>query len=363
MNNVVLFMPSLAGGGAERVMLSLANGFAERKIPVVLIVVTAKGVLAKEVSDGVQLIDLQCGRTAQAIWPLVQYLRKLQPSMVLATQGHANVIAYLAHRLAGKPGRLVLREASTPSYNLKELSRSPFFFVLKYLMKIAYTSADVLVCPANAVAEDARRYFAHPLPNIKIIYNPVINEELFQLSAVPIMHPWFNDGEPPVVLAVGRLNIAKDYPTLLKAFSFVRKQRKIRLIILGEGEERFSLEKLIQELNIKDDVAMLGFDSNPFKYMKRSDVFVLSSRWEGLPNVLIQALALGCPVISTDCPSGPAEILNNGEYGELVEVGNVEMLAEHINAFFDKHIKRKLDINMKRYEHEYVISKYIEEIK
>lgn len=358
MKKIVLFMPSLGGGGAERVMLSLANGFADRGIDVILIVVTAKGALAQEVSEAIKLVDLQCGRTMQAIWPLTQCLRQYQPDMVLATQGHANIVAYFAHRLAGRPGKLVLREASTPSHNLKELSRSPLFFILKYLMKVAYVAADTLVCPANAVAEDLKHYLNHPLPNIKVIYNPVINEKLFALANVSIKHAWFNDGEPPVILAVGRLNVAKDYPTLLKAFSLVRKQKKIRLIILGEGEERLALEELIQELKIKDDVALLGFDANPFKYMKRSAVFVLSSRWEGLPNVLIQALALGCPVISTDCPSGPAEILNNGEYGELVEVGNVDRLA---NAIYSKliFISKENKFSSLPYGENVIVNKYL----
>jgi glycosyltransferase involved in cell wall biosynthesis len=162
---------------------------------------------------------------------------------------------------------------------------------------------------------------------MRVIYNPVIDAALYAKADAPVEHPWFQPNQPPVVLAAGRLVALKGYDTLLRAFARVRQETFARLVILGEGPERPNLERLAAELGVAADVDMPGFDPNPFRYMKRAGVFVLSSRCEGLPNVLIQALACGCPVVSTDCPSGPSEILDGGRYGALVPVDDVEAMA------------------------------------
>jgi glycosyltransferase involved in cell wall biosynthesis len=168
------------------------------------------------------------------------------------------------------------------------------------------------------------------MEKIKVIYNPVITPELFAKAEEPLDHPWFRPGEPPVVLGVGRLTQAKDFPTLIRAFALVRKERPARLMILGEGEERPKLEALVRELGLEEDVALPGFVGNPYKYIARAGVFVLSSAWEGLPTTLVEALALGTPVVSTNCKSGPEEILEEGRWGRLVPVGNIEELAKAI---------------------------------
>ena len=142
--------------------------------------------------------------------------------------------------------------------------------------------------------------------------------------------PEFYDSAPPVLLAAGRFTGQKDYPNMIRAFAKVRAERPARLMILGEGKQRAELEALIAELGVADDVALPGFVDNPFMYMSRASLFVLASKWEGLPGVLIQAMACGCPVVSTDCPSGPREILEGGKYGPLVEVGDVQGLADAI---------------------------------
>ena len=166
---------------------------------------------------------------------------------------------------------------------------------------------------------------------VRTIYNPVVTEDLAVQAQAPLAHPWFDvdaSERIPVVLAAGRLTGQKDYPTLLRAFKEVRNQRPARLMILGEGQQRSALEALVKDLGIQEDVSLPGFVDNPFAYMARADLFVLSSAWEGLPGVLIQAMACGCPVVSTDCPSGPREILEGGTYGPLVEVGDARGLAE-----------------------------------
>jgi len=163
-----------------------------------------------------------------------------------------------------------------------------------------------------------------------VIYNPVVSPELYEKADAPLEHPWFRSNQPPVILGVGRHYPQKGFDTLLRAFARVRQETPARLVILGEGPERPNLERLASELGVAADVDMPGFDPNPFRYMKRAGVFVLSSRYEGLPNVLIQAMACGCPVVSTDCPNGPAEILDGGRYGALVPVDDVEAMARAI---------------------------------
>ncbi len=183
---------------------------------------------------------------------------------------------------------------------------------------------------SEGVAEDLALTASLPRERITTIYNPVVTPALAGQAQAPLTHPWFAPGSPPVLLAVGRLHYQKDFPTLLRAFARVRAVRAVRLLILGEGDQGVALQASAQELGITTDVELPGFVLNPFAYMARAAVFVLSSAYEGLPGVLIQALACGCPVVSTDCPSGPAEILEGGVYGPLVPVGDDAALAKAI---------------------------------
>jgi glycosyltransferase involved in cell wall biosynthesis len=193
-----------------------------------------------------------------------------------------------------------------------------------------YPRADAIIAVSNGIADDLAQVTGLPRERITTIYSPVITPELQEKARAPLDHPWFAQGSPPVLLGVGRLVPQKDFPTLLKAFARVRAVRKARLVILGEGIRRMELETLVRELGVAADVTLPGFVANPFPYMAGASVFVLSSAWEGLPGVLIEAMACGCPVVSTDCPSGPAEILDGGAYGPLVPVGNDEALAKAI---------------------------------
>ena len=146
---------------------------------------------------------------------------------------------------------------------------------------------------------------------------------------------WFADGAPPVLLGAGKFKPQKDLSTLIRAFAMIRASRPARLIILGEGPQRKTLQALCTELGVLEDVAFPGFVDNPFAYMARSKVFVLSSAWEGFGMVLAEAMACGCPVVSTDCPSGPAEILEDGRYGPLVPVSDPEKMSAAIASTLD----------------------------
>lgn len=326
---LALFLPDLRGGGAERVMLEVANAIASRGVAVDLLLVKAAGPYLRTLSPAVQVVDFGKARTTAAFIPLLRYLRRVRPAALLSTLDHVNVVALLARRLAGGPTRVVIREANMLSpvrAEAKSLRGRGMFA----LMHALYAGADAIITPSRGLAEDLRKNVRLPTSKVRIIYNPAVTPRLFELARTPLEHPWFVPGAPPVVVAAGRLIALKDFPTLLRAFAEVVRVRPARLLILGEGEERPKLEALARELDLGDRAALPGFVDNPFAFMARADAFVLSSRTEGLPNVLIQALALGTPVISTDCPSGPAEILAGGKYGTLVPVGDAPAMSEAI---------------------------------
>jgi glycosyltransferase involved in cell wall biosynthesis len=221
--------------------------------------------------------------------------------------------------------------------------RHPIKECIWYLrMRMLYPSADAVVAVSNGVAQDLKKNAGLSPSLLRVIPNPVITPELISKSQEPQDHPWFTEGAAPVLLGVGRLTRQKDFPTLLRAFALVRKSRPCRLMILGEGQDRASLESLTAELGIRDDVTMPGFVDNPYAYMSKSALLVLSSRWEGSPNVLTEALALGTPVVSTDCPSGPEEILDHGRFGPLVPMGHPDAMAHAILTTLHAPLEKSL---------------------
>jgi len=327
---IALFIPSLRGGGAERVMVNLAGGLAERGCQVDLVAARAIGPLVGQVPAGVRLVDLGCRRTLRALLPLASYLRRERPAALLSALGHANVVAIGARLLARVPTRVVVSEHTAVSRAGQEAPGVRGKVLVPWLMRRLYRRAQAVVAVSRGVAEDLAEATGLPAERIRVIYNPVVTPDLEQRAAEPVDHPWFAPGEPPVVLAVGRLAPEKDYATLLRAFALVRRQQAARLVILGEGPERPPLEALARELGFEDCFSLPGFKENPFAYMARASVLVLCSRREGFGNVLAEALACGTPVVSTDCPHGPAEILEGGKHGRLVPVGEARGLAEAI---------------------------------
>jgi len=198
------------------------------------------------------------------------------------------------------------------------------------MMRLLYRTADVLVAVADAVASDLSEITGVPKESINIIHNPVDAHEILELSREEVDIPWFSPGAPPVVISVGNLWPHKDHQTLIKAVRLARRRRPLRLILLGEGPQRPALEKLTRELNLEEDVLLPGFVENPYSWMARARVFVLPSRWEGLPTALIEAMVCGITPIATNCPGGSAEILGHGRYGILTPVGDATAMAEAI---------------------------------
>jgi glycosyltransferase involved in cell wall biosynthesis len=232
--------------------------------------------------------------------------------------------------------------------------------LLPRLAKRFYPWADGIAAVSRGAADDLTGAVGLAPNRIHVIHNPIVTPELRDLAAAPLDHPWFEPGEPPVLLAVGRLSPQKDFGTLIRAVSLVAPRRPVRLLILGEGRERADLETLVGDLGLGGVVDLPGWVPNPYPYMVRAGAFVLSSRWEGLPSVLIEALFCGPPVIATDCPSGPQEILEGGRHGLLVPVGDVDALARGIESALAGDVSRPTAASWHPYEQESVVTRYLE---
>jgi glycosyltransferase involved in cell wall biosynthesis len=332
---ISFFLPAVRGGGAQRVVVNLLEGITGRGLPVDLVLAEADGVFLRSLPPAVRLVDLGAHRLLGSLRPLADYLRRERPRVLVSSMSHANLVALWAARLAGRVTPVVVTEHNTMSQaNQHEnvVSRN----LWPYLLRRFYPWASSVVAVSRGAADDLARTSGFPRSQVEVVYNPVITPSIMAMAKEEPGHPWLASGQPPVVLGVGRLTRQKDFPTLLRAFAELRRQREARLIILGEGEDRPALEALIRELELTDHVALPGFQDNAMAYMARSAVFVLSSAWEGLPTVLIEALAAGARVVSTDCPSGPREILQEGRLGALVPVGDPGALARGMEQALDQ---------------------------
>lgn len=330
---VAFFMPSFRGGGAERVMMTLAAGFAARGLAAEVLVAQCEGPNQPPPASGIRVVDLKARRVVLALKGLADFLRAEPPAAMLSALPHANVIAVWARALARADTRVVVSEHTIPSLSAAASERLRGR-VLPYFMRRAYPRADAIVAVSGGVAADLAALARIPRERITRIHNPVVTPAMQRLADEPLDDPWFGPGQPPVVLAAGRLVAAKDYDCLIRAFGAVRARRPARLVILGEGVERARLERLAGSLGIAADVAMPGFVANPYRYMRRAAVFVMSSRFEGFGNALVEAMACGAPVVSTDC-YGPREILEGGRHGPLVAVGDATALAGAIDGQMD----------------------------
>lgn len=358
--HIALFIYCLKGGGAQKRTVTLAEGFAERGHRVDLVVVSSDESGEVPLAPEVRVVPLDRGWrhwfeplnrhvnvrglfTLGSICTLARYLRRERPDVLLSAASHVNLVAICARQLSATGIPLVLRVSNNPTGNLPYW---PFVqrLIRRYLRAMAghfYPLADAIVTVSHGVARDLQELTNLPEARITTIYSPIVGPELADKARAPLDHPWFAANQPPVVLGVGKFKLQKDFPVLLRAFARVRAERPARLVILGRGGHRHELESLARGLGIAEDVALPGFVENPYVWMSRASVFVLSSLWEGLPGVLVEAMACGCPVVSTDCPSGPAEILAQGEFGRLVPVGDDRAMAEAILHTLDHPVDRE----------------------
>ena len=333
---IALFVSSLRGGGAERVMLEIAGGLARRGLSVDLVLARAEGPYMELLSKDVRLIDLGSNRTVTSFHKLIRYLHRDRPDVLLSTLEVTNVLALIARKFFFRDLRLVVRQAIPLSM---EMTHGSFRVrIIQRILKHLLPAADAVVGVSSGVAADLRRNVPRASDLILAIPNPVGIADIAEKAALPMEHPWFSDDSGPVILSAGRLTSVKDHATLLRAFSDVIRSRPAHLVILGVGPERENLLELAQRLGVSHQVDLPGFMLNPFAYMSKARVFALPSRYEGFPNVLVQAMACGTPVVSTDCRSGPSEILEDGKWGHLVPVGDWRAMAKAILDTLDNPI-------------------------
>jgi glycosyltransferase involved in cell wall biosynthesis len=329
--HVAMLLPELRAGGAQKVFLALAKEFVVRGVRVDLVLAQQEGDLLAEVPPGVRLVPLRDHKKGWKTYGaktlafstlplLIRYLRAKRPDAILSTLTGTNLIAVVAHRLARVPTRLVLREAAT----LENL-RHPFFYLP--LMRGLYRRADKVVVLSSYMKNQLERKLQLLPDKVIHIPNPVDLSKIQQDAAEPLPNDY--DASRPYALTVGRLTPQKDYMTLLEAFRVVAQSSPLRLVILGEGPDRSMIEKRIRKFELGDRIELRGFDSNPYRWMARAHIFVLSSRWEGMPNTILEARALGIPIVMTEYDPSAREV--GGQSAILVPVGNVTALVEAIS--------------------------------
>ena len=356
---IALFHPCLMAGGIQRVFVNLAHGFVERGFSVDLVQATSNDEFRHAVPEGVRLIDFNAGRALTSLLPLVRYLRRERPHVVISGATQTNIAAVWAKRLAQVPVKVVLTEhnvisAVSADAPMMRTRMTPF------MVRRFYPWADELVAVSKGSARDLSKNMGEGSRPVHVIYNPIIGTEFWRRAAEPLNDSRMEFDTRPIALAVGRLHYHKDYPTLLRAFAILRRRINARLVFLGDGEERGALEILTQELELNTSVSFLGNVSNPLPYMRRAKVLALSSVVEALPTVLIEALALNLRIVATDCPTGPREILCDRACGTLVPVGNSERLAESIlEVLQDTSTPMTPTRALERFQQDHVIDQYL----
>ncbi len=355
---ITFFLDALHGGGAEKAVVNMLQGLSKRDFILDLVLAKIEGPYVEMVPKEVNMIDLGTGRAMKSVFPLTSYLKQNRPWALVANMGHVNVAAAIAKELSGISTRLVLVEQNNISAHPPSIPRAK---LIKPLAKWLYPRADIVAGVSAGVARDIEYQYGLTAGRALVINNPVVDETLFIKAKETPDHPWFQDQDIPVFLAVGRLTEQKDFPNLLQAFALVRAKQAARLIILGEGEDRSKLEAEINRLGIAADVLMPGFAANPYSYMSHARALILSSKEEGLPTVLIEALGCGCQIVSTNCPSGPDEILEGGKFGILVPVADSKALSEGMLNSLNSKLSKEVLVERARYfSTDKVVAKFLD---
>lgn len=353
-------MGSLRMGGAERMMINLANRLCNRA-GVTMITLSQGNDLEKELDPSLRFIPFGSVRVINSFLPFIRFLKKEKPDVIISTQIHVNILCMLAVIFSGVRIKVILREATTPGFHF-DMNKGIRSSITRQLMKWLYPRADAVVVNATSAGKDMVDNHFAPQKKVSIIYNPVITENFRKKIQEKTVHPFF--GQAPVFIGIGRLAKQKNFPLLIRAFDGVLKKTDARLIIVGEGNERENLSEIISALKLNDKVDMPGQLLNPYPLLCRADTFVLSSGYEGLPNALIEAIACGVQVISTDCPGGSREILLNGKLGELVPVNDAPALAEAMLKSLQKRIPpEELKRSASRFDAEEIASTYFSLVK
>lgn len=375
---IAIYVSSLKGGGAERVMLHLAQGFLEKKHTVDLLLSRYEGDYLNQVPESLNIIALEkttrlkglflimkrsslrlnflthfkLPRFFSRLQGVINYIEQYQPDAIISALHNSNLSAVLGKNCTKSNVHIIVTEhIALSSYITSVPKRSK---KLLPLIRLLYPLADDRVAVSDGVKNDLSDIAGIPVKSITTIFNPVITSKMQKDMLLPVEHPWLNTSEHYKLLAVGRLSKQKDFVTLIKAIDIIKNEIPLKLIILGEGKERESLSNLIIQKGLQNIIDLHGFVDNPYAYMANSDLFVMSSILEGLPTVLLEALACGCNIVSTDCPYGPSEILKNGMYGDLIPIRNVKKLAEAIK---NNYQKKELHNNGRDYALQFTLEK------
>lgn len=341
------------------------EGFTNQGYKVDLVLGKKQGQYLAQVPSSVNLVDLKVKKLLLSIHLVGSYLNREKPAVLISANERVNIVALLAKKIYRSKTKIII---SVHINNSEAIASEGASFYKRMIISIArwtYKWADRVVAVSKGVADDVAELFSVPREKIDIIYNPIVNPTLNEKMNESVEHPWLNQDSYPVIIGMGRLIRQKDFSTLIRSLVEVKKEiPEAKLMILGEGKERKKLESEIKNLNLEKDVTMPGYVNNPYSYLKQSSIFVLSSAWEGFGNVTVEAMATGTPVVSTDCRSGPGEILENGKYGCLVPVGDYKKMAKAIIDTLHKPVEAQLLVEKaNEFNVERAISSYLDIIE
>ena len=326
--HVVLYVPDLSVGGAERAALNLLEALPGPDLRVTLLLNQRRGPLMNALPSGTEMRSLDVHRTIAALPRLTAFLRRERPDVLISSLEFNNIVAIWANYLAGRPTKVIASHHVTMS-DVKSGSGSWKYNLVPALYRFTLPWADHVVAVSKGVASGLVQVM-RSRGSLSVIHNPIITPAYRELAAAPLDHPWFAPDQPPLILGVGRLVPQKNFELLINAFAELAAGSSARLVLLGGGPLRADLQQQIDRLGLSGRAAILPVDINPWRYMARAKVLVLSSLFEGFGNVLVEAMATGTPVVSVDCPDGPADILGHGKWGRLVPSGDAKALAAAI---------------------------------
>jgi glycosyltransferase involved in cell wall biosynthesis len=338
---IALYIPDLWPGGAERVAVNLAGAFVSMGIPVTVFCHSYLPAGRLPLPAGVSVTNLGVDNMRAAVPRLVAELRARQPLVLISLLTSANTVAAIARMRARIPMYLIVTEHMHPSLSCRFRPDYMRRFMLFAANSLLYRTADAIVAVSSGVRDDMIRWLRLPPDLVRVVHNPIADVGPDDGAQKPFVHPWPDFRDEALIVGAGRLENEKNFPLLIRAFRKLRDRRAARLVILGDGSERGRLECLISELGLQDSVLLTGFVDEPFLYLRHASLFVLSSNHEGFGNVIVEALACGTPVVSTDCVSGPGEILQQGKFGVLTPVGDVDALARAMEEALDREWDRE----------------------
>jgi glycosyltransferase involved in cell wall biosynthesis len=320
MKRITIFFQSFHSGGVEQILINLANELS-KKNKVTALAMSSEGPLMNDLNDSIQIVNLNKRKASKAIGSLVKYINENNPDIILSAKHFMNISVLIANLLTGKKTNVI----STVHGQLGNSKRDE---LMKYFIRVLYPLSDEIICVSHGVASEIKELIPpRNKEKVNVIYNPVIDRKFIERTKEAVKDSICKSSKEKWIVSIGRLSKEKNIDMLIQAFSKLLEKRHCKLLIIGEGPEKEKLSSLVFKLGLEKEVIFKGYQKNPFTFLNKADVFALSSDREGLPTVLIEALYFNVPIVSTDCKSGPREILKDGKYGTLVPVNDIDKMA------------------------------------